>query len=434
MARRSLKRLALVAGVVASVTAWSRLEPAPTELAANEEPPAPEPLPTSLPVPAPETAPAAPAHRSFGRRLATSFIFATLFCAGAALTAAAGNEVASFTSAQPAADVTTDANGATVSTDTTTDTTETSTDTTDMTTDALETTAETTEPAPAAEPGDATTDGATESVDTSTSSDAGAVAAPDQTDTVTVEATPVAAPDPSDAVTVTVAAPVPVPVPAPTQPTVAAAKKHVSATSRKRHARRHVFQATSSPLVAAAPAPFPVLPFDLQSWLNDNPAAPAGAAAVAIAEHYLGVPYRWGGADPATGFDCSGLTKFVYAQLGIWLPHYAAAQFLAYPRLDPSQLAPGDLVFFEAKSDGPGHVAIYVGNDQIVEAPHTGAVVRIGSLSGSAASLGFLGAVRPYTDATTGVVPALPQPQQLFGLGAPATYRHVQLLRIPILD
>ena len=89
------------------------------------------------------------------------------------------------------------------------------------------------------------------------------------------------------------------------------------------------------------------------------------------------------------------MTQFVYAQLGIWLPHYAAAQFLEYPRLDPSDLEPGDLVFFEPKADGPGHVAIYAGNGQIVEAPHTGAVVRVGSLAGAAASLGYLGAVRP---------------------------------------
>jgi cell wall-associated NlpC family hydrolase len=171
-----------------------------------------------------------------------------------------------------------------------------------------------------------------------------------------------------------------------------------------------------------APAPFPVLPFDLQTWLNENPASPMGAAAVAIAEHYLGVPYRWGGANPSTGFDCSGLTQYVYGQLGVWLPHYAAAQFLAYPRIDPSQLEPGDLVFFEPKADGPGHVAIYVGNDQIVEAPHTGALVRVSSLSGAAASMGFLGAVRPYTDGSA--VSATAQPEQqlsLFGLGTAAT-------------
>ena len=135
--------------------------------------------------------------------------------------------------------------------------------------------------------------------------------------------------------------------------------------------------------------------FDPQAWLTAHPGSPAGNAAVAIAESYLGVPYRWGGNTPTSGFDCSGLTQYVYAQLGVWLPHYAAAQFLAYPRLDPSDLEPGDLVFFEPKADGPGHVAIYAGNGQIVEAPHTGAVVRVGSLAGAAASLGFLGAVRP---------------------------------------
>ena len=148
--------------------------------------------------------------------------------------------------------------------------------------------------------------------------------------------------------------------------------------------------------VLPAPAFFPALPFDLQAWLNDNPASPLGATAVAIAEHYVGVPYVWGGSEPTTGFDCSGLTMYVYAQLGIALPHYAAAQFAAFPKLDPSQLEPGDLVFFEPQADGPGHVAIYAGDDRIIEAPHAGAAVWIGSLSGDAAALGFLGAVRPY--------------------------------------
>jgi cell wall-associated NlpC family hydrolase len=168
---------------------------------------------------------------------------------------------------------------------------------------------------------------------------------------------------------------------------------------------------------AAAPvsSPFPVLAFDPQAWLVAHPGTPAGNAAVAIAEQYLGVPYRWGGNTPTTGFDCSGLTQYVYAQLGVWLPHYAAAQFLAYAHVDPTQLEPGDLVFFEPKPDGPGHVAVYAGGDVIVEAPHTGAVVRLGSLSGAAASLGFLGAVRPSAGAST--VPVTLQP---FALVAPA--------------
>jgi cell wall-associated NlpC family hydrolase len=123
------------------------------------------------------------------------------------------------------------------------------------------------------------------------------------------------------------------------------------------------------------------------------------------------VPYVWGGAIPATGFDCSGLTRFVYAQLGVNLPHYAASQFAAFPKLDPSELQAGDLVFFEPKFDGPGHVALYMGNDQMIEAPHTGALVRVSSFSGAAARMGFLGAVRPYPDVA---VPEAPKPLSVY--------------------
>jgi cell wall-associated NlpC family hydrolase len=166
------------------------------------------------------------------------------------------------------------------------------------------------------------------------------------------------------------------------------------------HARRAVVAAQVKPVpVVLAPIPFEAISFNPHAWLHANPASPTGASAVAIALHYLGVPYRWGGAIPASGFDCSGLTRFVYAQLGINLPHYAAYQFADFAKLDPSDLQPGDLVFFEPTFDGPGHVALYMGNDQMIEAPHTGALVRISSFSGAAAQMGFLGAVRPYAGA-----------------------------------
>jgi peptidoglycan DL-endopeptidase CwlO len=106
-----------------------------------------------------------------------------------------------------------------------------------------------------------------------------------------------------------------------------------------------------------------------------NPGAGHPQAA-SIALRYLGVPYVWGGASPS-GFDCSGLVMYVYAQLGISLPHYTVAQWNATLPISQSQMLPGDLVFF----NGLGHVGIYIGNGQFVDAPHTGTVVRIDSLS-----------------------------------------------------
>jgi cell wall-associated NlpC family hydrolase len=103
-------------------------------------------------------------------------------------------------------------------------------------------------------------------------------------------------------------------------------------------------------------------------------------AAVGIAEQYLGVPYRWGGASPSTGFDCSGLVMYVYAQLGVSLPHYTVSQYNYPNAVHPSrsELQPGDLVFFA----GLGHVGIYIGGNRFIHAPHTGAVVSIDSLTG----------------------------------------------------
>ncbi|HEY2182821.1 MAG TPA: NlpC/P60 family protein [Gaiellaceae bacterium] len=98
------------------------------------------------------------------------------------------------------------------------------------------------------------------------------------------------------------------------------------------------------------------------------------AAAASIALRYLGVPYVWGGASPS-GFDCSGLVMYVYAQLGVSLPHYTVAQWNATEPISSPE--PGDLVFF----NGLGHVGIYIGGGRFVNAPHTGSVVRIDSMS-----------------------------------------------------
>ena len=96
---------------------------------------------------------------------------------------------------------------------------------------------------------------------------------------------------------------------------------------------------------------------------------------VAVALQYLGTPYVWGASGPGA-FDCSGLTAFVYAQVGVYLPHNAAAQYSYGVPVARDQLEPGDLVFF----DSLGHVGLYIGNDEFVQAPQTGDVVKITSL------------------------------------------------------
>ncbi len=108
-----------------------------------------------------------------------------------------------------------------------------------------------------------------------------------------------------------------------------------------------------------------------------QPPAAGSQAAVEVALTQLGVPYTWGGATPARGFDCSGLVQWVYARVGINLPRTSQDQWAALTHLPPGTgLMPGDLVFF-GPANGPTHVGIYIGNGLMVDAPHTGAAVRI---------------------------------------------------------
>jgi peptidoglycan DL-endopeptidase CwlO len=102
---------------------------------------------------------------------------------------------------------------------------------------------------------------------------------------------------------------------------------------------------------------------------------PTHGNVVQYALSQLGTPYVWGGAAPG-GFDCSGLVMWAYAQVGVSLPHSSYAMWNYGVPVSEDQLAPGDIVFF----DGLGHVGLYIGNGEFVEAPHTGDVVKISSL------------------------------------------------------
>jgi peptidoglycan DL-endopeptidase CwlO len=131
----------------------------------------------------------------------------------------------------------------------------------------------------------------------------------------------------------------------------------------------------------------------IQSDSVEEAIAPAPDAryggVVGIAMQYLGTPYVWGGASPG-GFDCSGFSMYVFAQIGVSLPHHAASQYGMGTPVSRDQLQPGDLVFF----NGLGHMGIYIGGGQFIHAPHSGDVVKISSLSDSWYASTWVGARR----------------------------------------
>ena len=103
------------------------------------------------------------------------------------------------------------------------------------------------------------------------------------------------------------------------------------------------------------------------------------AAAVSYAESQIGTPYVWGGTSPKTGFDCSGLVVWAYGLAGVVVPRVANDQWQDEPHVVMNQLVPGDLVFFGSGSYAE-HVGIYIGNGAMVDAPYTGADVRIDTI------------------------------------------------------
>jgi cell wall-associated NlpC family hydrolase len=166
---------------------------------------------------------------------------------------------------------------------------------------------------------------------------------------------------------------------------------------------------STSSSTAAAPAAQPAAPAApaAQPAAQPEPLAPAPPPVVApasgdvasFAMQFVGYNYIYGGASPS-GFDCSGLVQYVYAQYGVYLPHNAAAQFsTAYGTSigNTANLAPGDVVFF-AGTAGPGisHVGIYIGGGRLVHAMSPGYGVQVSNLYDSYWISHYAGAIRPY--------------------------------------
>jgi cell wall-associated NlpC family hydrolase len=165
----------------------------------------------------------------------------------------------------------------------------------------------------------------------------------------------------------------------------------LEAAERERQARLAAQAKAAAKNHQPAPEPAPSSGSTGGSPTPSVPAPPPSShsSVVSIALQYLGVPYVWGGASPS-GFDCSGLTMYAYAKVGVYLPHNAAMQYGMGTPVSRSQLAPGDLVFF----NGLSHVGMYIGGGRFVHAPHTGDVVKISSLSEYWYSATYVGARR----------------------------------------
>jgi cell wall-associated NlpC family hydrolase len=148
-----------------------------------------------------------------------------------------------------------------------------------------------------------------------------------------------------------------------------------------------------APPPTPAPAPPPPAPGGAPPP-GQPPAQPKAQQALAVAQQYLGTPFVYGGASPATGFDDDGLVQYAYGQVGVQLPRVAADQFNVGVPVALADVRPGDLVFFQDPTAYVDHVGIYAGGEQFLHAPHTGDVIKYSSLSEPGYAQRFAGARR----------------------------------------
>jgi cell wall-associated NlpC family hydrolase len=178
---------------------------------------------------------------------------------------------------------------------------------------------------------------------------------------------------------------------------VANAKAHVSALKSARQAALAAAAAAAAAKAAAAAAAASSAQGSttVPSWAwGSGASASQGDIAANWALTQLGKPYQWGAAGPGT-YDCSGLTMVAWAQAGVSLLHYTGYQWEEGPHVSLDQLQRGDLLFYATDNSDPDtihHVGIYIGNGMMVDAPFTGALVRIDSIYQPGTPIG---AVRP---------------------------------------
>jgi cell wall-associated NlpC family hydrolase len=157
------------------------------------------------------------------------------------------------------------------------------------------------------------------------------------------------------------------------------AREAQAAREQRRAQRRSQQQPTGAGSTPAPPAPQPPAPSP-PAPAPSPPAQPGNAqVAVKFAYAQLGEPYVWGGAGPDS-WDCSGLVMGAWAAAGVTLPHYSVSQYYATTPISYSALRPGDIIFYASNPSDPNtifHEAMYIGNGQEIQAPHTGDVVKI---------------------------------------------------------
>nr|WP_315464179.1 C40 family peptidase [uncultured Rhodoferax sp.] len=163
-------------------------------------------------------------------------------------------------------------------------------------------------------------------------------------------------------------------------------------------------------LAHAEPAPSPATGDEMSRFINErgflarigdvsNKVTNRASELVMNSMAFLGVPYKRGGTQADSGFDCSGFVRAIYEQTaGLLLPRQASEQAAATQKIDKHELQPGDLVFFNTMRRTFSHVGIYVGNGKFIHSPKPGAEVRVEDMGISYWAKRFDGARRVNTD------------------------------------